>query len=56
MDEILALVEAILDPKWRYAFQLLATYGLWPEELKHLELRNGHLLCSYCKISNRGKT
>ena len=56
VDEILALVEAIPDPKWRYAFQLLAAYGLRPEELQHLELRNGRLWCSYCKVSSRGKT
>ncbi|MFN6339495.1 MAG: hypothetical protein ACK41W_12335 [Cyanobacteriota bacterium] len=32
VDEIQALVEAIPDPKWRYAFQLLSAYGLRPED------------------------
>lgn len=56
VDEIQALVEAIPDPKWRYAFQLLSAYGLRPEELQHLEVRNGRLWCNYSKVSSRGKT
>ncbi len=56
VDEILALVEAIPDLKWRYAFQLLSAYGLRPEELQHLEVRNGRLWCTYAKVSSRGKT
>jgi len=32
---ILALVEAIPDGRWRMAFQLMAAYGLRPEELQH---------------------
>lgn len=56
VEEILALVEAIPDSKWRYAFQLLSAYGLRPEELQHLELRAGRLWCTYSKISSRGRT
>ncbi|MFN9636265.1 MAG: hypothetical protein ACK55D_06090 [Synechococcaceae cyanobacterium] len=56
VDDIQALVEAIPDPKWRYAFQLLSAYGLRPEELQHLEVRNGRLWCTYAKVSSRGKT
>jgi len=56
VDEIQALVEAIPDPKWRYAFQLLSAYGLRPEELQHLEIRNGRLWCNYSKVSSRGQT
>jgi integrase len=56
VDEIQSLVEAIPDPKWRYAFQLLSAYGLRPEELQHLEVRNGRLWCNYSKVSSRGKT
>jgi len=54
--DILAIVEAIPDPRWRYAFQLLAAYGLRPEELQHLELRGGRLWCNYRKVSSKGKT
>jgi len=56
ISDIAALVEAIPDPKWRYAFQLLAAYGLRPEELQHLELRGGRLWCAYSKVTSRGRT
>jgi integrase len=56
IGDIAALVEAIPDPRWRYAFQLLAAYGLRPEELQHLELRGGRLWCTYSKITSRGRT
>jgi len=56
ISDIAALVEAIPDPKWRFAFQLLAAYGLRPEELQHLELRCGRLWCTYSKITSRGRT
>jgi integrase len=36
VKHILALVRAIPDARWRYAFQLMAAYGLRPEELQHL--------------------
>jgi hypothetical protein len=43
VKHILELVEAITDPRWRFAFQLLAAYGLRPEELQHLEVRDKRL-------------
>ncbi|WP_094556657.1 hypothetical protein [Synechococcus sp. 1G10] len=39
VDDILLLVESIPDTRWRNAVQLLASFGLRPEELQHLELR-----------------
>ena len=36
---ILAMVQAIPDPRWRFAFQLLSAFGLRPEERQHLQLR-----------------
>ncbi|MEB3209237.1 MAG: hypothetical protein VKK63_10020 [Synechococcus sp.] len=39
----LSLVKAIPDSRWRFAFQLMATYGLRPEELQHLQIRQGRL-------------
>jgi integrase len=56
VPEILAMVEAIPDPRWRFAFQLMAAYGLRPEELQHLELRSGRLWCAYSKVTSRGRT
>jgi integrase len=56
VQHILELVEAIPDPRWQFAFQLLAAYGLRPEELQHLELRDGRLWCTYRKSTSRGET
>jgi integrase len=56
VKHILELVEAITDPRWRFAFQLLAAYGLRPEELQHLEVRDKRLWCNYCKNTSRGQT
>lgn len=56
VDDILLLVESIPDSRWRYAVQLLASFGLRPEELQHLELREGRLWCNYAKVSSRGST
>lgn len=53
---VLELVDAIPDLRWRYAFQLLAAYGLRPEELQHLSLRDGQLWCTYRKVSPKGAT
>ena len=41
VEPILALVRAIPDARWRFAFQLMAAYGLRPEELQHLQIRQG---------------
>ncbi len=54
--DIVALVEAMPDPRWRLALQLVAAYGLRPEELQHLELRGGRLWCTYSKVSSKGRT
>ena len=56
VKHILALVRAIPDARWRYAFQLMAAYGLRPEELQHLQIRQGRLWCMYEKVASRGKT
>lgn len=53
---ILELVEAIPDPRWRLAFQLLSAYGLRPEELQHLHVRGDRLWCEYRKSTSRGET
>jgi integrase len=45
VPDILTMVQAIPDPRWRFAFQLLCSYGLRPEELQHLQLRQGRLWC-----------
>jgi len=56
VSHVLDLVEAIPDPRWRLAFQLMAAYGLRPEELQHLESRKGQLWTTYQKVSSRGRT
>ncbi|MCP9915363.1 hypothetical protein [Cyanobium sp. ATX 6F1] len=56
VEHILALVLAIPDLRWRFAFQLMAAYGLRPEELQHLQVRQGRLWCLYEKVASRGKT
>ena len=56
VGHILALVRALPDPRWRLAFQLMAAYGLRPEELQHLQLRDRRLWCTYEKVASRGKT
>ena len=40
-SEILALIEDEKDPKWQFAYQLLAVYGLRPEELRWLRIIDG---------------
>jgi integrase len=56
VEHILSLVEGIPDPRWRFAFQLLAAFGLRPEELQHLEKRGGQLWSTYEKVTPRGRT
>ncbi|MEY3930406.1 MAG: hypothetical protein RLZZ516_2116 [Cyanobacteriota bacterium] len=53
---ILEMVDDIPDPRWRLAFQLVAAFGLRPEELRHLERRGDQLHCSYRKVASRGST
>ena len=56
VEHILAMVQVIPDPRWRLAFQLINAFGLRPEELQHLQLRQGRLWCTYEKVASRGKT
>ena len=45
--------------RWKFAFQLMAAFGLRPIEIHHLEIRrNGetYLYCNYEKTTGRGKT
>ena len=56
VEHILALLDAIPHAHWRLAFQLMAAYGLRPEELRHLQPRQGCLWCSYEKVASRGRT
>ena len=43
--QILRFIESLSDDetgnKWRFAFQLMATYGLRPEDLRYVHTRNG---------------
>ncbi|MCT0203826.1 hypothetical protein KQ302_01655 [Synechococcus sp. CS-602] len=34
----------------------MPAYGLRPEELQHLQVRQGRLWCLYEKVASRGKT
>ena len=55
-SQIIRLVDSIKNPKWRFAIQLMATYGLRPEDLKHLHTRNnGKELWSDYRKSKGGK-
>ena len=44
---ILALVRALPDLRWRLAFQLMAAYGLRPEELRQEYEAKGEKLVPY---------
>ena len=39
--EILRLLDDIKDEKWKFAIQLCAVYGLRPEELRNLRIKDG---------------
>ena len=55
--ELLDLVEGIPDPRWKFAVQLLAVYGLRPVELRHVRGQaDGSVACSYSKRTSRGST
>lgn len=56
VEHILALAQSLPDPRWRLCFQLIAAYGLRPEEIQHLERRGDRLWCLYEKVTPRGKT
>jgi hypothetical protein len=55
-SHILALVRAIPDARWRFVVQLMAAYGLRPEELQHLQIHQGRLWCMNEKVATCGKT
>ena len=40
-SQILSIIENEPDEKWRFAYQLLAVYGLRPEELRYLRIIDG---------------
>jgi len=42
--------------RWRFAVQLLAVYGLRPEELRHLVPQDGGIKCEYRKAAGPGRT
>ncbi|MDC3069453.1 site-specific integrase [Prochlorococcus sp. AH-736-D21] len=39
--QIISLIESEKDEKWKFALQLLGTYGLRPVELKYLKIKEG---------------
>ena len=54
--QILRLIDSINNPKWRFTIQLMATYGLRPNDIKHLHTRNsGKELWSDYRKSQGGK-
>lgn len=63
-SQILRLVEALPDTesgaRWQFAIQLLATFGLRPEELRYLVVKPGadgiQLWCTYQKKGGGGQT
>ncbi|WP_245151618.1 integrase [Prochlorococcus marinus] len=55
-SQILRLVDSVKNPRWKFALQLMATYGLRPNDLKHLHTRNnGNELWSDYRKSQGGK-
>ena len=40
-SQIIRLVDEIQDERWKFAVQLCAVYGLRPEELRHLRIKDG---------------
>ena len=55
VEPILALVRAIPDASWRFAFPLMAAYGLRPVKRQHLQIRQGRLWCMDEKVACCGK-
>jgi integrase len=55
-SHVVSLADAITDERWRLAFQLMAAYGLRPEELQHIEIQKKQLWSTYQKVSSRGRT
>ena len=40
-QQIISLIEGETDEQWKLAYQLMAVYGLRPEELRHLRIMEG---------------
>ena len=40
-SQIIRLLDEITDERWKFAIQLCAVYGLRPEELRHLRIKDG---------------
>ena len=57
--QIIRLVDELPDTsaghRWRFAVQLLATFGLRPEELRFLKFEDGELKCNYRKAAGPGR-
>ena len=54
--QIIRLIDSIKNPKWYFVIQLIATYGLRPNDIKNLHNRNaGKELCSNYRKSQGGK-
>ena len=47
--QIIELLDAIPNKKWRFAIQILSVYGLRPEELRYLVVQDGKLKTTYQK-------
>ena len=55
-SQIIRLIDSIKNPKWRFAIQLMTTYGLRPNDIKNLHTRNaGRELWSNYRKSQGGK-
>jgi len=66
-DEIINFIESLpieskhprdreAAKRWKFAFQLMAAYGLRPIEIKHLQVLDGSIWCNYIKRSGGGST
>ena len=66
-DEIVSFLESLpieskhprdkeAAKRWKFAFQLMAAYGLRPIEIKHLQVDDGSIWCNYIKRSGGGQT
>lgn len=58
--EILRLLEGLpataAGQRWRFGLQVMAVYGLRPEELRHLSFKGDQLWCNYQKRGGGGET
>jgi integrase len=58
--QILRLLEGLpataAGQRWRFGLQLMAVYGLRPEELRHLGFKGDQLWCNYQKRGGGGET